>query len=157
MAVESHAVLFTYQSIYFDFSFGCTRSLCIMCWLSLVAASRGHSLLWCAVFTLQWLLLLLSTDSRCLSFSSCRSWTLELGLSPCGTRASLLLGIWDLPEPRIQSCPNALVGEFLTTGQPGKSETHAVLRKHRNIACSFCLVSHSGSVQFSRSVVSDSL
>ena len=37
--------------------------------LSLVAASRGHSLLRCAVLTLRWLLLLLSTDSRCSGFN----------------------------------------------------------------------------------------
>ena len=33
-------------------------------WLSLVAASRGYSSLWCAGFSLQWLLLLRSTGSR---------------------------------------------------------------------------------------------
>ena len=42
-----------------------------LCWvfvavrgLSLVAASRGYSLLWCAGFSLWWLLLLQSTGSR---------------------------------------------------------------------------------------------
>ena len=34
--------------------------------LSLVAAGRGYSSLWYAGFSLQWLLLLLSTDSRAL-------------------------------------------------------------------------------------------
>ena len=38
--------------------------------LSLVAASGGHSLLWCAGFSLRWLLLLQSTGSRHASFSS---------------------------------------------------------------------------------------
>ena len=39
--------------------------------LSLVAASGGYSSLWCAGFSLQWLLLLHSTGSRCTAFSSC--------------------------------------------------------------------------------------
>ena len=42
--------------------------------LSLVAASGGYSLLWCAGFSLQWLLLLWSTDSRRAGFSSCGTW-----------------------------------------------------------------------------------
>ena len=40
------------------------------CGLSLVAVSRGYSLLWCAGFSLQWLLLLRSTGSRFVGFSS---------------------------------------------------------------------------------------
>ena len=39
--------------------------------LSLVAASGGYSWLRCAGFSLQWLLLLRSTGSRCAGFSSC--------------------------------------------------------------------------------------
>ena len=52
-----------------------------LCWvfvaahgLSLVAASRGYSLLRCAGFSLQWLLLLRSTGSRRVGFSSCGTW-----------------------------------------------------------------------------------
>ena len=41
------------------------------CRLSLAVASRGYSLLRCMVFSLRWLLLLCSTDSRCTGFSSC--------------------------------------------------------------------------------------
>ena len=41
--------------------------------LSLVATSGGYSSLWCAGFSLQWLLLLWSTGSRCMGFSSCGS------------------------------------------------------------------------------------
>ena len=37
----------------------------------LVAASRGCCLVVCMVFSLQWLLLLPSTESRCLGFGSC--------------------------------------------------------------------------------------
>ena len=50
------------------------------------------------------------------------------------------------PWTKDQTMSHALVGEFLTARKPGKSETHAVLRKHRKIACSFCPVSHSGSI-----------
>ena len=49
-----------------------------LCWvfaparrLLLVAASGGYSLLWCAGFSLRWLLLLRSTGPRCVGFSSC--------------------------------------------------------------------------------------
>ena len=38
---------------------------------SLVAASRGYSSLQCAGFSLQWLLLLWSTDSRHVGFRNC--------------------------------------------------------------------------------------
>ena len=42
--------------------------------LSLVAASRGYSLLRCTGFSLWWLLLLWSMGSRCVGFSSCGTW-----------------------------------------------------------------------------------
>ena len=52
-----------------------------LCWvfiaargLSLVAASGGYSLLRCAGFSLQWLLLLQSMGSRHAGFSSCGTW-----------------------------------------------------------------------------------
>ena len=41
------------------------------CRLFLAAASGGYSSLWCVVFSLQWLLLLQSTGSRHVGFSSC--------------------------------------------------------------------------------------
>ena len=65
-----------------------------LCWvfatvrgLSLVAVSRGYSSLWCAGFSLWWLLLLHSTGSRHVGFSSCVSGAIERRLSSCGTRA----------------------------------------------------------------------
>ena len=67
--------------------FVATRGLC------LVAVSGGYSLLRCAGFSLQWLLLLRSTGSRRVGFSSCGSRPLEHRLSSCGTRASLLRGM----------------------------------------------------------------
>ena len=42
--------------------------------LSLAAASGDRSLLRCAGFLLRWLLLLRSTGSRCVGFSSCGTW-----------------------------------------------------------------------------------
>ena len=42
--------------------------------LSPVVASGGYSSLQCAGFSLQWLLLLRSTGSRCVGFSSCSAW-----------------------------------------------------------------------------------
>ena len=57
------------------------------CMLSLVVASGGYSLLQCTGFSLQWLLLLWSTGSRCTGFSSCGMRALERRLSSCGARA----------------------------------------------------------------------
>ena len=42
--------------------------------LSLVVVSRGYSSLRCMGFSLRWLLLLRSTDSRHTGFSSCGAW-----------------------------------------------------------------------------------
>ena len=65
-----------------------------LCWvfvaargLSLAVASGCYSLLWCAGFSLRWLLLLQSTGSRCAGFSSCGSRALERRLSSCVARA----------------------------------------------------------------------
>ena len=55
--------------------------------LSLVAVSGGYSSLWCAGFSLWWLLLLRSTGSRHSGFSSCGTRALECRLSSCGARA----------------------------------------------------------------------
>ena len=55
--------------------------------LSLVVVSGGYSLLWCAGFSLRWLLLLQSTGSRRTGFSSCGLWALERRLSSCGAWA----------------------------------------------------------------------
>ena len=57
------------------------------CRLSLDAASGGYSSLRCAGFSLRWLLLLWSTGSRCVGFSSCGSRAPERRLSSCGARA----------------------------------------------------------------------
>ena len=56
-------------------------------WPALAAVSGGYSSLWCAGFSLQWLLLLQSTDSRCVGFSSCGLRAIERRLSSCGAQA----------------------------------------------------------------------
>ena len=59
-------------------------------------------------FSLRWLLLLRSTGSRYVGFSS------------CGTRALLLCSMWDLPGPGLEPVSPALASGFLTTAPPGK-------------------------------------
>ena len=76
--------------------------------LSLVSASRGYSSMQCASFSLRWLLLLRSTGSR------------RLGFSSCGVRAQLLRGTWDLPRRGLEPVSPALAGRFLTTAPPGR-------------------------------------
>ena len=67
--------------ILFYFIFGCAGSSLLRARLSLVAASRGYSSLPCTGFSLKWLLLLRSSGSRCVGFSSCGSRALERRLS----------------------------------------------------------------------------
>ena len=52
--------------------------------------------------------------------SSCGSRALERRLCSCGTQASLLHGMWDLPGPGLEPVSPALAGRFLTTEPPGK-------------------------------------
>ena len=108
--------------------------------LSLVAVSGGYSLLQCACFSLQWLLLLRSTGSRHAGFSSRGMWAqqlcsqaLEHRLSSCGAQAQLLRGMWDLPRPGIELVSPALAGGFLTTVPQGKSLPLLFKQKERNM------------------------
>ena len=53
-------------------------------------------------------------------------------LSSCGSRAQLLLGMWDLPRPGLEPMSPALAGGFLTTAPPGKPQAQvfdAILRR----------------------------
>ena len=77
------------------FIFGCVGSSLLRAGFSLVVASGGCSSLQCTGFSLRWLLLLWSTGSRHVAFSSCGSWALECRLSSCGSRAL---------EHRLSSC-----------------------------------------------------
>ena len=102
-----------------------------LCWaltaahgLSLVAVSGGYSLLQYTGFSLWWLLLLWSTGSRHMGFSSCglshcSLQVLDCWLSSCGTQAQLLHSMWNLPRPGIKPVSPAQASEFLTTRPPG--------------------------------------
>ena len=68
-----YVFLVFYKFIYL-FIFGCIGSSLLHAGFFLVAASRGYSSLQCAGFSLRWLLLLRSTGSRRVGFSSCGSW-----------------------------------------------------------------------------------
>ena len=85
-----------------SFFFGLRWVFVAVCGLSLVAASRGYSLLRCEGFSLQGLLLLQSMGSRHAGFSSCDSRAPERRLSSCGALAWLLRGMWDLPGPGLE-------------------------------------------------------
>ena len=43
-------------------------------------------------------------------------------LSSCGSRAQLLLGMWDLPRPGLEPVSPALAGRVSTTAPPGKPQ-----------------------------------
>ena len=64
----------------------------------LFVTSRATLELWCADFSLRWLLLLQSMGSRMCGLSGSSSWAPELRLSSCGARVSLLCAcgvFWD--------------------------------------------------------------
>ena len=61
--------------------------------------------------------------------SSCGLQALERRLSRCGTRASLLRGMWDLPGPGLEPVSPALAGGFLTTAPPGKPRSSFLMQK----------------------------
>ena len=73
---------FALPQFYISMFLFCFVLFCLwLCWvfiaahgLSLVAASEGYSSLRCAGFSLRWLLLLRSTGSRHVGFSSCSMW-----------------------------------------------------------------------------------
>ena len=91
--------------------------------LSLVAESGGYSSLWCMGFSLWWLLLLRSTGSRHMGFSSCGTWAQQLWCMGLAAR-----GMWDLRTPGLKPVSPALAGRFLTTAPPGKSHQFLVLK-----------------------------
>ena len=64
----------------------------------------------------------LSLDTASSGFSCFGSGALERRLSSSSTRTQLPCGMWDLPGPGMGPVSPALVGGFLTTGPPGKSQ-----------------------------------
>ena len=55
-----------------------------------------------------------------MGLSSWGSQALEHRLNSCGTRVSLLCGLWDLPGSGIKPVSTALADGFFTTEQPEK-------------------------------------
>ena len=100
--------------------------------LSLVVASGGYSSLWCVGFSLRWFLLLQSTSSRRVGFSSCGSWAQWLWLTASGVVAqglscSAACGIF--PD-QGSNCAPVMAGGFLTTAPPGKSWDNFILTQN---------------------------
>ena len=69
--------------------------VCALYRLSLVAENRAYSSLFCAGFALQGLLLLQSTGSRHVGFSSCSTWAQWL-------RHMDLIALWNVGSSRIR-------------------------------------------------------
>ena len=71
----------------FIYLFLAALGLCCCVRASSSCSERGYSSLWCAGFSLRWLLLLRSMGFRRAGFSSCGSRALEHRLNSCGLRA----------------------------------------------------------------------
>ena len=112
--------IFLERFLFYVFSFWLHWVFVATCRLSLVAVSGSYSSLRCVGFSLRWPLLLWSTGSRCVGFTSCGTRALELRLSSCGARAQLLRGMWDPPGPGLEPVSPALAGRFPTIVPPGK-------------------------------------
>ena len=99
------------------------------CRLSLVAVSRGYSLLWCISFSWRWLLLLWSTGSRLMGLSRCSTQALRALHQPSSFGAWPLVArcLWNLPEPEIEPMFPVLAGRFLSTVPPEES-TKVILK-----------------------------
>ena len=83
-----------------------------MCRLTLVAVSRGYS-----VVAMRGLLFVVAL----LVVGVWASVVVAYGLDCCGTQAELPHGKWDLLRPEVKPVSPELAGGFLTTGPPGKS------------------------------------
>ena len=115
-------LLFYCILLYFLTLFLAALGLCCCMWAFSSCSKVGdYSSLRCTGFSLHWLLLLQSTGSRCIGFSSCGTQALERRLSSCGTWVNLLRGMWDLPWPGIEPVSSASAGGFLITVPAGKS------------------------------------
>ena len=89
--------------------------------------------------------------SHCGGFSCCgaralgawASVVVARGFNSCGSRASLLRGMWDLPRPGLEPVSPALAGGFLTTAPPGKSQVLIFLKNLHTVIHSSCTIPHS--------------
>ena len=71
--------------------------------LSLLEVSGVYSSLQCTGFSLWWLLLLPSTDSRCAGFSSCGTWAQQLWLVGSRAQAQQLWRMGLVAPPHVRS------------------------------------------------------
>ena len=98
------------KKIIYLFIFVCTGSLLLCRGFSLVALSGGYSSLWCVDFSLQWLLLLRSTGSRRMGFSSCGTWAQQWQLTGSRAQAQQLWHVGSVVVARgLQSTGSVVV------------------------------------------------
>ena len=91
-------------------------------WAVSSCSKQGLLFVVCDSSSLSWLLSLRSMSSRQTGSGSCSTQVLELqGFSNQGTWTQVLLGMWDLPRPGIESASPAPASIISTTGPPGKS------------------------------------
>ena len=102
MQGKSYFILFLCCYLKFFLFFGLYQVFIAALGLSLLAVSRGYSLLGCSGFSLWWRLV---GKHR---------------LSSCDPLAKLFLGMWNVSRSGIEPGSPALMGRFLTTGPPGK-------------------------------------
>ena len=108
-------VLFILFSILFTYYF--LVALVFVAAQSILKSQRAGATLHCSV-----------QASHCSGNSCCRTQALSMdsvilahGQVHCGTAASLLWGMWNLPRPGIEPVSLALAGGFLSTVPPGES------------------------------------
>ena len=70
----------------------------------------------------------------------------RVGFSRCGTQASLLCGMWNLPGPGIEPLCPALAVRFLSTVPPGKSFTRLLNIEAWDVWTYFCYLLQHGMV-----------
>ena len=100
-----------------------------------IQLQQVEATLWlqCAVFSLQWLLLLQSTSPRAHGLSSCSSQVREHRLDSWATQAYLLWGTWNPPGEGIKPTLPSLAAWFFTTEPPGKPSTHDFFKSLRRL------------------------
>ena len=97
----------------------------MLCSFSLVAESRGYSLLLARGLPVA----VASLGSRARGRSSCGSQAPGHRLSSCGPGAYLPQNMWDLPGSGIKPVSPALPGGFFTTEPPGKPSHYSLYRE----------------------------
>ena len=134
MIQQSHSWAYNGTFFFFFFSlfilfiyFWLSWVFVAVCMLSLVAVSGGYFLLWCAGFSLRWLLLW-STGSRHVGFSGCGMLAQQLWLMRSRAQAlqlwhTGLVALWHVGSSWTRN-RTALAGGFSTTAPPEKPWDH---------------------------------